>query len=460
MNTSEIRSKMADMLKQFSPETDYMDIRAETSKHLGISFTNDELERLEQSEDEGFSIRVCIRGGWGFVSLNSPDKLIEYARLAVEQAKSLAFGKTVLAPVEPACDNVKLLLKDDPRDISLRDKLDMLMHYTDSGRSMSDDINTVSAGYFEKFRNICFMTSEGSDLVMEKMDLGGGVNIQACKNGISQSQIVTTGSSNDFDVIRQMEKDVKPAAQRVIQLLKAPRVKAGRYTVVADPALGSTFVHEAFGHTSEADDYYKNPQMKKIFTLGRRFAPESVSIYDSGLDAGTRGYILYDDEGVPTEKTWLIRDGILVGRLHTRESAAHFGEKATGNARCMNYRYPPICRMRNTCIASGNTAFEDLISGIDLGVYALDAPGGTGGEMFSFDAAYGYMIRNGKLAELVRDVQLSGNLFKTLDNIEAVGRDFTRCDDYGGCGKGAQFPLETTASSPHIRIRDVTIGGA
>ena len=143
----------------------------------------------------------------------------------------------------------------------------------------------------------------------------------------------------------------------------------------------------------------------------------------------------------------------------TVESAARFGEAPTGNARCINYRYPPICRMRNTCIAPGNATFEDLLSGIDLGVYAVDAHGGTGGEMFSFDAAHGFMIRNGKLAEPVRNVQLSGNLFKTLDSIEGIGRDFTIVDDSGGCGKGPQFPLETTCSSPHLRIRNVTVGG-
>jgi TldD protein len=223
--------------------------------------------------------------------------------------------------------------------------------------------------------------------------------------------------------------------------------------------LGGTFVHEAFGHMSEADDYHQNPRMREIFTLGRCFGSKGLGIYDTGLDKGTRGYLRYDDEGVAAQKTWLIREGILVGRLHSRESAARFDEQPTGNARCMNYRYPPICRMRNTCIAQGQATFEDLIGDIKLGVYAVDSPGGTGGEMFSFDAGYAFMIRNGKLAELVRDVQLSGNLFSTLKNIDAIGNDFTVCDDQGGCGKGPQFPLETTASSPHLRILNVTVGG-
>ncbi len=260
-------------------------------------------------------------------------------------------------------------------------------------------------------------------------------------------------------MVRNWDEPLKEACRISVELLDAPAVRGGRYPVVVDPVLGSTFAHEAFGHMSEADEYQHDRRLKEIFTLGRRFGSDELNIYDTGLDEGTRGFIRYDDEGVPAEKTDLITRGILTGRLHSRESAARFGEKPTGSARTLNYRYPPICRMRNTCIAGGSASFDDLLEGIDLGVYAVGTHGGTGGEMFSFDADYGFMIRNGRIAELVRDVQLSGNLFKTLDAIDGIGSDFTIVDDAGGCGKGEQFPLETTCSSPHLRIREATVGG-
>ncbi|MBN1295198.1 TldD/PmbA family protein, partial [bacterium] len=321
-------------------------------------------------------------------------------------------------------------------------------------------ITHVTAYHFEDFRTIHYVNTDGSDLTMEKMDLAGSVTPQASRNGVTQFQAVTNGSSNDFGVIRIIGRRLEDACRLTVELLEAPRVKAGKYTVIVDPILGGTFAHEAFGHMSEADEYHNNSRMREIFTLGRRFGSDKLGIYDTGLDIGTRGFLRYDDEGVAAEKTWLIRDGILVGRLHSRESAARFGEHPTGNARCLNYRYPPICRMRNTCIAPGTATFDDLIHDIKLGVYAVDSHGGTGGEMFSFDAGYGIMIRNGRLAERVRDVQLSGNLFTTLQTIDGIGVDFTIVDDAGGCGKGAQFPLETTCSSPHLRIRGITVGGA
>jgi len=454
-----MKNQINEILKKYKGQADYFDIRAESMSKLWFGFSNDEMTRLSISEDQGFSIRACIRGGWGFASLNSPELLDEYAALAIEQARSLAGDKTMMAPVEPVVDTVELDLIEDPRQIPLDVKLDLFREFISKSRGFSSQIDNVSASYFEEFRTIHFATSEGTELSIKKMDLGGGITPQANKNGITQFQTVTTGSSNDFTGIRQMGSNLEDACRWTVELLDAPLAKAGRYTVILDPLLGGTFVHEAFGHMSEADDYQNNPRMQEIFTLGRRFGSDSLSIYDTGLGKGTRVCLKYDDDGVVGQNTWRRRDGML-GRLHSRESAAFMGEQPTGNSRCLNYRFPPICRMRNTCIAPGDASFEELISGIDLGVYAIDTHGGTGGEMFSFDAAYGFMIRNGKLAEPVRDLQLSGNLFTTLKNIDRIGNDFMICDDAGGCGKGAQMPLETTCSSPHLRIRNITVGGS
>ncbi|OWZ84804.1 hypothetical protein CDO51_01950 [Natranaerobius trueperi] len=156
----------------------------------------------------------------------------------------------------------------------------------------------------------------------------------------------------------------------------------------------------------------------------------------------------------------MIKEGELVGRLHTRETAVKMGEKPTGNARALNYNHPPICRMRTTCIAQGNTNLEDMIKDIDLGVYALDAYGGqTNGEMFTFKAGEAYMIRNGQVEEMVRDVNLTGNVFETLNNISAISNDLRIKDSGGGCGKGGQGPLPTSQGSPSVRVENVIIGG-
>jgi TldD protein len=116
--------------------------------------------------------------------------------------------------------------------------------------------------------------------------------------------------------------------------------------------------------------------------------------------------------------------------------------------------------MTNTAIDNGTTLFEDMIKDIKLGIYACDAYGGeTMLENFSFSSGHAYMIRDGKIAEMVKDVILSGNLFSTLMNIDAIGNDFRWLTVGGGCGKGEQAPLPVGMGAPHIRIQNVVIGG-
>jgi TldD protein len=115
--------------------------------------------------------------------------------------------------------------------------------------------------------------------------------------------------------------------------------------------------------------------------------------------------------------------------------------------------------MTNTAIEGGETSFDDIIKDIKLGVYACDMYGGqTALENFSFSSAYAYMIRDGQIAEMVKDVILAGNLFTTLMNIDAIGDDFVWSQSGGSCGKG-QGGLPVTFGSPHIRIQNVVIGG-
>ncbi|EQD57989.1 modulator of DNA gyrase peptidase U62, partial [mine drainage metagenome] len=159
-------------------------------------------------------------------------------------------------------------------------------------------------------------------------------------------------------------------------MLSAEALTPGEYTVVCDPELTGVFTHEAFGHLSEADGQIHDPGLLHELRIGRRFGPQELHIYDTGRDEGTRGYLVVDDEGTPAADVDLIRDGILVGRLHSRRTAGVLGEHATGNGRSINYRHPPIVRMRNTVMAPGSTAREDLFRGIKSGIYAKGSSGG------------------------------------------------------------------------------------
>jgi len=349
--------------------------------------------------------------------------------------------------------------KKDPTTVPLASKKQMLDEYNDIILS-TPKIQTSNIGYHDSQRKITFANSEGSYIEQTKVDLSLRLTAIAAEDGQVQQIGLSLGSQGDFSAVESLQEQVREMAQRAVRLLSAPQAKGGEYTVVLDPILAGVFAHEAFGHLSEADHVYENKRLQDIMVLGRRFGGKHLNIVDGAAVPGLRGSYKYDDEGVPGTRTYLIREGVLESRLHSRETAAKMGEMLTGNARALNYRFPPIVRMTNTFIEPGSISFEDMLGDIKEGIYVKDWYGGTTSlEMFTFSAAEAYIIRNGKVAELLRPVVLSGNVFATLGNIDAIGNELAM-NQGGGCGKGGQSPLPVSNGSPHIRIRRCLVGGS
>ncbi len=341
----------------------------------------------------------------------------------------------------------------------LSEKESIIDEYNRIVLDYSEKIETSYVGYRDSFRKIWYANSEGTYIEDERPDVVGFISAMAREgDNIQQGRENAVGSTG-FQIVEGMQKRAETAAKRAVDLLAAPPVTGGQYTVILDPVLAGVFAHEAFGHLSEADFVYEDEHMREIMMLGRRFGADILNIIDDGEFPDQLGTHKYDDEGVKTRKNYLIKDGILVGRLHSRETAARMGEQPTGNARAINYGYEPIVRMTNTYIDKGDNTFEDMIKDIKLGIYALDFIGGqTSMEMFTFSASYGYMIRDGKIAELVRDVVLTGNVFETLMNIDMVGNEIGWARS-GSCGKGGQAGLGTGSGGPHVRVQNVVVGG-
>ena len=438
---------------------DYIEARLEESQSSYITYRGRELESIGRATAIGGNVRALVKGGWGFVSFNSLDTLQNSVELAVKQARLVGSQESQLAQVEPIVDVVPDEIDKNPVAIPLAEKKQLLDEYN-ALIWHTPRIQTSVIGYGDSRKKVIFANSSGSYIEQAKTGITLRLTAVATEGGEVQQVGLSVGSSGDFTQIRSLHHQVGQMSERAVELLSAPQVKGGEYTVVLDPVLAGVFVHEAFGHLSEADFVYENDRMREIMVLGRRFGSAELNIIDSAAMPGLRGSYKYDDEGMPASKTYLIREGMLVGRLHSRETAAKMKEKPTGNARAINYRYPPIVRMTNTYIEPGSASFEDIISDIKEGVYARNWYGGTTSmEMFTFSAGEAYMIRHGKIAELVRPVVLTGNLFTTLMNIDAIGNDL-EMNQGGGCGKGEQAPLPVSNGSPHIRIRQCLVGGA
>ncbi|MCK4330954.1 MAG: TldD/PmbA family protein [Dehalococcoidia bacterium] len=452
-----MRHQLANALKGHN--ADYVEIRLEESQVTRIVYRGQRLEEIGRTTSLGGNVRALVKGGWGFVSFNNVKGLRDKVELTVKQARLVGKEDTKFSQTEPAVDIVTAETKKDPTTVPLASKKQMLDEYNDIILS-TPKIQTSNIGYHDSQRKITFANSEGSYIEQTKVDLSLRLTAIAAEDGQVQQIGLSLGSQGDFSAVESLQEQVREMAQRAVRLLSAPQAKGGEYTVVLDPILAGVFAHEAFGHLSEADHVYENKRLQDIMVLGRRFGGKHLNIVDGAAVPGLRGSYKYDDEGVPGTKTYLIREGVLESRLHSRETAAKMGEMLTGNARALNYRFPPIVRMTNTFIEPGSISFEDMLGDIKEGIYVKDWYGGTTSlEMFTFSAAEAYMIRSGKVAELLRPVVLSGNVFATLGNIDAIGNELAM-NQGGGCGKGGQSPLPVSNGSPHIRIRRCLVGGS
>ncbi|MFC1952216.1 TldD/PmbA family protein [Chloroflexota bacterium] len=451
-----IGHQLAEALKDYS--ADYIEARLEESQSSYITYRGRELESIGRTTAIGGNVRALVRGGWGFVSFNNLDELPTKIDLAVKQAGLVGKGESKLAPVEPVVDTTPAKTDKNPVAMPLTEKKQLLDEYNDIIWH-TPKLQTSNISYGDGNKKTIFISSSGSYIEQERADVTLRLTAVATEGNEVQQAGLSLGSRGDFSLIQGYHQQIEQMARRAVELLSAPQVKGGEYTVVLDPVLAGVFVHEAFGHLSESDFVYENDNMRQIMTLGKQFGSSELNIVDSAAVPGLRGSYKYDDEGVPATKTYLIRGGKLVGRLHSRETAAKMKEKPTGNARAINYHYPPIVRMTNTYIEPKSASFEDIIGEIKEGIYAKNWYGGmTSMEMFTFSAGEAYMIRHGKLAEPLRPVVLTGNVFTTMKNIDAIGNDL-EMNQGGGCGKGEQMPLSVSNGSPHIRIHHCLIGG-
>ncbi len=452
-----MQDQLFNLIKPYFNTIDYLELRLEESESTLIAFQGKELSAVDRNFGLTGGIRACHRGGWSFVTFNSLENITDRIEAAISQAKLVGKETTQLAEVTPVVDEVRVAIKDDPRGHSLQDKKELIGHYNQLLLEYDPRIQTTMTAYRDRFATTYYVNSFGTMLCQERLDVSGRFGVVA-RNGVVRQGFESLHSRSDYGVLKNREDVVLSAAKRAIEQLEAEPVKGGQYTVILDPYLAGVFIHEAFGHLSEADFVYENPRMQEILTLGKPIATPALNVIDDATVPDLPGTMAYDDEGVPGQKKYLIKDGVLTQRMHNLETAGKMKERPTGNARVLNASYPPIVRMTNTAIESGSSSLADMIKDVDLGVYAIKMLGGqTNGEMFTFAAAAGYMIRHGQLAEPVSDITLSGNVFQTLKDIDAIGNDSTFA--YGGCGKANQVGLPVSVGGPHVRIRNVVVGG-
>lgn len=412
------------------------------------------------SEKQGGNVRVYKDGNFGLSVFTDPENVVSASKMASELAKVVRKETVSLKKPKQVMDRAYPDLKSNPLNVPFEQKVELIRNYQKIFLDAKDKIRNSVLRYLEMIVKNYILRTDGSYIEEQRVYNSMGFSAFVVDGTRVQPFFESIGDQRGFETVLNREKDIENAISNAIMLLKAEKVEGGVYTVILDPEIAGVFIHEAFGHLSEADHLHKNEKLREIMKPGTRMGDEILNVIDDGSIKGERGYYKYDDEGVLSSKTYLIKDGFLNSRLHSIYTASLMDEGLTGNARALDYRFSPLVRMSCTYIEPQDKSFEELLEGVDRGLYIKGAIGGqTELEMFTFTAKMAYKIERGEIKEPVRDVVLSGNVFETLKNIDAVGKDLKLFGGIGGCGRAEQYPLPVSDGGPHVRIKNVLIGG-
>lgn len=438
----------------------YADIRYEVDEMTRMTYRGRELETFSNSIQSGFHLRVLGGGGLCTSSFNDvkdfPQTLKETSS-AAKVSRKYRDKEIDFKLSEPVKEKVIPKPGVNPRGISLEEKLKLLSHYNELVLQMPKIQSTILT-YYEWVKNKFYVNTQGNQIEQQQIICGISGEIIARDGESIENVRVAVGGSEDFGKIRNREDVFKHKAKIVRDLLDAEKVSPGVYRVLLNQSMVGVFIHEAFGHFSEADLVKDNPGLLKRLKIGAELAPDFLNVVDDPTQYGHPGYYVYDDEGVKGRKTYLIKNGVLSGRLHSMETAYDMQGELTGNGIAVSWKFTPIVRMSNIFIEPGTKDFDELLALVDSGLYICDAKGGsTMGDQFAFGAQYGYQIRDGKLGRLLKGINMSGNLFVTLRNILAVGNDL-KFGERGGCGKHGQTNPQSGSGGPHTVIDKVIIG--
>ncbi len=453
---------MFDKLKKIisSVEADYVDLRYEIKHTERAVISHGEIKGAGSNSGDGFVLRVLKDGGFSSMTFTKEEDAPKAIKKALQNAEILAAKQeksTKLASVPVVKDMYKPFLNEDPRDVTLVEKIELIRDYSDL-LFKQPKIVEVTVSYEDIIREKYFVSSEGSEIFEELVTtrLTGG--IVSREGDLTQQVSISFGGADGFWRVRNREADILERAKIAHDLLYAKPVKAGIYKVILNPSLTGLFTHEAFGHFSEADIIERLPSMRERMPLGIQLGNDVLNIVDDASMHSQLGFYKYDDEGVPVRRTEIMTNGVLTARLHNRITAAEFNEPVSGHNIAEDFRYEPIIRMGNIFVMPGKSTVKELQERLGNGLYLCEEMGGeTHGENFTFGANWGYEVKDGEIVGMVRDINMAGNLFETLKNISGVADDFELMET-GGCGK-AQNNIRSNIGGPHILIDKITIGG-
>lgn len=460
----------------------YADVRVVNHREESLSVKDGIVEQLSSSETEGVGVRVLVNGAWGFASSRTITKdeidLITAQAVAIAHASGLVSGEKVdLGPKVTNQGTYQTPVQIDPFSVSLEDKLTLLMN-ADVEMGKVDGVRTRQTHATTLKQHKYFANSEGAFTEQTIIETGGGIQATA----VGGSEIQVRSYPNAF--ARQqvtggweamLSWDLPGNGQRIaseaVALLTADPCPSNITTsLILGGSQLALQVHESCGHPTELDRVYGS----EAAYAGTSFlTTEKLDTFHYGspvvnltadsvrpLGLGTFGW---DDEGVPSQSSPLVRDGLFVGYLMSRETASKLGRFSNGCMRASGWNRIPIIRMVNVSLEPGTWTLDDLIADTEDGIFMDSNRSWSIDDKrynFQFGTEIGYEIKNGKMGRMLRNCTYTGITPEFWNSCDAV------CNAghwvmWGtpNCGKGQPSQVAHTGhGTAPARFRNVKVG--
>ena len=449
---------------------DFAEVYGEYSMQTSLTVDQGKLSTIEYGVLSGVGVRVLAGDQIGYAYADDYD--MENLRRAAEVASAIATGGAAGTPKAFAVSTAKppfKLVSPAPLSLSEAKKIEMVQRADVSARAVDPRITQVTASWADQAKRILVANSDGvfetDDQFLSRLSL----QTLATETGKRNLGFNSMGGNVDDNYYtgEAIDACARKSAKTAVDLLSAVDPKAGTYPVVIAPGWGGVLVHECFGHSLEGDGIRKKTSIRAA-QLGKQVAAKGVDIYDDGTILNGRGSFKVDDEGTPSRKNQVVKDGVLVGYLWDRlnlqyaDKTLTSGASLTGNARRQSYREYPIPRMTNTYLGNGTADPKAIIADVKDGIYCADMQGGSvnpADGSFSFACTLSHKIEDGKITQPVKNVTLSGNGADAVLRIDALGNDLVFERGRGSCGKQGQFK-PVGVGQPTVRFTGFNVGGS
>jgi TldD protein len=446
--------------RALSRGADFAEIFAEDTRRFGLAYVDGMAKHMVRGRDRGAGVRVLYgqRAVYAHTTDLERENLLRLAGLVAAAGREGAAGTLdSLGPVRAA----EIIAVAEPASgADAAEFLDFARRADEAARGVDPAVAQVSVGVNWREGRVLVANSRGVHASEDRSYVMTRVEAVAAEKGEQQTGSEREGSRTGLGRFREIDPAARAreAAERAVRMVRAPHAPAGNMPVVIGNAFGGVIFHEACGHALETTAVAKG---SSVFAgkLGQQVAAPCVTAVDDGTEPGAWGTTAIDDEGTPTRKTTLIRDGVLESYMVDRLGQVTTGNELTGSGRRESYRVAPTSRMRNTYIAAGKDDPEAMIASVDRGLYAKRMGGGSvnpGTGEFNFAVTEGYLIEKGKLAGPVRGASLIGFGHEIIKRIEMVGTDLEL--ESGTCGSISGW-VPTTVGQPSIKVSEINVGG-